>query len=466
MLKQAPESRQTSQSPVSPTLEQQNPVNFNSATVNSILIGTYYALIQGQKILWLALALLCLGVFFLLTSKGEGRDVGHAVWKWSAAFYTGVGLLLLNLTIRGVQGAVSLSLRVAIVQVLTEAGLLAMILQVMRRTVPNYIRPTLVTIAMALAWFALLNVVISSIGVSGVSAELYAARSEGSVSRYDLGGSRWQSLIYSSGQLSGLLRWSFPMLLLALHREGGRRAPVRSWLPLGIALLLTAWVLRKCEYRSSMFPTIGAVLWWVAGSSKLRTLLPVSFVTYAVAAPWLFTNDWFMRVFETGMPDWVVELAGTQDLTSILSLSGRLELWDLGNELLRSGKYFWFGQGHELLNVGNDYNLEGVDFRLFRRLSYHHAVYEILFIYGTVLGVILLGGFVWGVFRATGLALRAKLLPSADRDLECALFSAGMVGLTNCHDGTFVTHDFFYLICIISLTAFADARRLAGKNRG
>ena len=256
---------------------------------------------------------------------------------------------------------------------------------------------------------------------------------------------RWQSPLLSAWQLSGLLRWSIPVLLVYAGHTIWNGA--MHFILLLMLAIVGAYVAILCEYRAALFPLFGSMLWLALRPQRLRDIAAVCFVFYPLLAVFLFTKDEVYYALERWVPDNFYLLAGSQSIENVLSLSGRSVFWKAGIDGLLAGNHLLVGTGHSALDA-RDYGVatsDGIYSTLIHKLSFHNALLDNLYIYGVTFGLFLLAIFTIGVWRLFILS-RKNLMHFNYDAASFALFSLGMLALSNCHDGFFTSHNIFYLV--------------------
>jgi hypothetical protein len=434
--------------PLNHQIDSRNFTTFD-AVLTGLTLGVYFALIQ-QKSTYILIAAYGLAVVCLVRNAGLLRRN----FRISFVGWLAVCVMSVNVAIISTQKANQFGVADGLKTACSEIFLIAIVLQILFGFGGRAIRPVLVTLATAFAVFGLLNLLADSIGFG---SELLVDRTEFYLSRYAEGRNRWQAPLYSSWPLSGLLRWAMPILVI-LAVKFQRSFQSRLVFVLGIAA--AAWILVLCEFRASALPMVGACVWLLARSTRARAVLSSSYLCYAVLAPLMFYGPQFPNLLEAIIPDAILSLAGNQDIEGILSLTGRTDWWRVGVDALISGQSLWLGQGHVNFDAGYFVGpVAGLDAQLFDRISFHQGFLDVIFIYGLVPALIMVGGLLTITARTVwSLCFRR---PGIDQELSLALFSLGMVGLSNCHDGFFVDNSFFYLICFSSasvLSALMSAR--------
>jgi hypothetical protein len=239
----------------------------------------------------------------------------------------------------------------------------------------------------------LLNVVAE---LAGVSIALYSERTEVIGSRYKDGGFRWQSPLFSSWQLSGLARWAGPAgIILGI---GVLKSKVERFLAVGYICTILL-VLVRVEYRAALIPFSFVPFWYFIKSSRFRRIGCVMVIIYTLAAPWIYSSYIVHDVVEAILPEALVRMAGTTR-EQIATMSERTDLWSAATEYLQSGEYFWRGQG--LLGLDASF-LAVIDTSVYEglieRYSFHQGALDVLYIFGTLGGGLLIILLLWTVLH-------------------------------------------------------------------
>jgi hypothetical protein len=425
--------------------------NWFDYAVNAVLLGTDFAIMHSYEPRYLALSLVLLAITigFNRYRHPEDRGPGYRM-GWIAK--AGLALLVLNVAIMAGQNAYIDGIKTAVKVLIAESVFLAMLVVTVWRSLPRMLYPVLITSALAMAWLGLLNLVADRLGIG---FESLLDRTSYFTSHFNEGGYRWQAPLYSSWQISGLLRWAVPVLAIALLKYSRFRWTESALLGVGLGLAVVVTI--RCEFRAAIFPSIAAFVWLLAWRKSARAGLSVWFYVYSITVPFLITHDNAAQFLQNNLPGFVLQVAGGQDLLGVLTLSGRSVMWDAGLDVLATGKYLWVGQGHVLMNAAKDIGgQDAAAAQLFARLGYHQGMLDILFIYGVVPGGLLVLALLAVMLR--GLREIWLLLPGTGRveELSLALFSLGMIAMSNCHDGFFLEHNWFYFLCLISWCAISD----------
>lgn len=311
----------------------------------------------------------------------------------------------------------------------------------------RFILPTLTTVALGCAWFAWLNLAAGLLGVSDARVEAREVLYE---SWYVEGSFRWQSPLISAGPLSGMLRFAVPILIFILWSN--RRS--KRWTLHGIylfALIGSSIALVRVEYRNGFIPIAGLLLWLVLPTENSKRIAILGFTSYALLAPFLWTNDAFLRFTVDSVPEFLLRILGRQDFSQVTVLSGRVDVWKDGLEALLHGTHFLVGTGQAALNSAEysasaDVLLSYYDPSIVSRIDFHQGFLDLLFIYGVLPAASLAGLILVAVIRR----LRAKpaLGAAHNFDTNLALLCMGLVWLSNAHDGYFSGSNLFCaLIC-------------------
>jgi hypothetical protein len=369
-----------------------------------------------------------------------------------------LALIIVHLASTGWQTAVQLDSKTALKIVLVNGLLIAMSVQLIVRHGYRQLPEVLATLAFAFVWFGVLNLLADA---TGYAADFNSERTATLSSRYLTGEYRWQAPLYSSGRLSGLLRWAIPILAVMLLRY---RMYISRFVA-SVAIVCAAYVLWKCEFRAAIFPTAIALIWMVVGNRRLQAALACACVVYAIVAPILWTSDTFPTILARTVPDQVLQLAGNQDAQQVLTLTGRTDLWAAAIEVLESGKYFWAGQGPVRFDAINDLGFffwTDIETDPTYRVGYHHGVLDVVFTYGVVPSAIVIGLLLILIFRAT--AATSWIKAGVDSELaSLALFAIAMVAVSNWHDGFFASNDFFYIIVAVSACVLSALLKNAAR---
>lgn len=450
-----------------PSAERYRPI------VNGFLIALYFAISldlntkRTATALFIAISYFIYNRSYLRTGQPANGVNGSSFFSPSKLF--GIGLLAINVGIFSWQ-TISLvgTWRDGVKMLVLQSVLVVMSLRLVWLYRPRYVKSVLLTLALAFAWFAVLNLVAGRLGLE--NPELME-REQLFTSRYVQGSMRFQTALYSAWQISGLLRWAVPIILLCFWLKE-LKGLIPSLVTLGLSAT-GAVVIVLVEYRAAVFPFFGLLFWIIASNVKWRTLLSIGYLWYAVIALLLFGQFNISQVLVEILPNWVQKIGGDQDIADMASLSGRDKIWIDGASALASGKHLLFGTGHldldareyvsSLVERGPNAALKE---STFQRVSFHQGVLDILFIYGSIPGSIIVGALLWtsvsGVFLVWNLkGWRGQLAWFSD--VEFALLALGMVGLSNCHDGFFVGNNFFYFVTIVSCWAISDASKEASR---
>lgn len=424
-----------------------------------MLIGTAFAIMHTYRAVFV-LGVLAIFVFTLVFNAMRSRLVFKSNFRFGAAAKLGLVLLAINLMILLIQNVIAEDAKTAVKIMVNEGAFLGILLISVWRYSPRFLHPTLITLAVAFAWFAALNVVADRLGIG---MDVFSERMATFESRFERGTFRWQAPLYSSWQLSGLLRWAIPILIVHLWKYSRHRTS-EALLFVG-SLMVAGMVAVLCEFRAAVFPLCGAIIWVLVGNFRTRALLSLSFVGYTIVAPFIFTQEWVGQFLQEKTPGFILAMAGNQDILGIMTLSGRSVMWQGALEVLAQGKYFWFGQGHVFMNAAKDIGGQDASLaQIFSRIGYHQGLLDIFFIYGMVPGLLILGGFGYGLWRAAKWTFARNLGRFETENISFALFSIGMVALSNCHDGYFLEHNLFYFITIISLCAISDSTHAVERH--
>lgn len=285
------------------------------------------------------------------------------------------------------------------------------------------------------------------IGVAGLTD-----RAEFFDSRMSQGEKRWQSPLYSSWQLSGLMRVATPLVLhfaLACWVSAQRRSAI-VWACLGATSL---WVLWRVEFRAALVPMMALSLTMAIPSRAWRRRTLAAAIVYPLLAPLLFTSPAVQSLLISILPDELAFLLG-QDLEGIVTQSNRTAIWEIGMQYLLSGAHLLLGQGHFLLDcspIAGDIVVNYSD--LFRRISFHQAVLDHLFIYGTLAGTCILTSFyaalAYGIFNVKWPGGKGMM----ETEGEIALVFLALVAVANSHDGFLVEGNHLYVMIAIAVNS-------------
>lgn len=302
----------------------------------------------------------------------------------------------------------------------------------------------LTTIAVGFAGAAALNYASSLAGYSPAEAEMVAVEF---TSNYRASEYRWISPLTNHWQLSGVLRWAVPVLLLVSFPAYFKR----SWImgaAIFAALGATSFVLVKLEYRGAMLPLGYALLWVAVKGSLARQGLTLAALGYFVAAPFLWASTATLGVLERIVPDWATAVLGTQqDFVNMIYLSGRVTLYRM---VMASWDSFpvWIGMGQLKYDGVDIIGIPlGWESRMARFVSLplHQSFLDLLAIYGMALGLVITGYMLWALVRL------CRATRWRRREAETALLSAGVTFVSLAHDSFLKEDNGFFIILAATL---------------
>jgi hypothetical protein len=419
--------------------------SFRLHALNGFILGIFVTctVFKSGKVIVFS-SLLFIGFTILNLPKG-GFSAVSKDW-FSRKTWIGSAFILFNLLVVTAEQWREIGGGFALKGMILEGQLLLLLAIMGSRYGIGRPEPFLKTIAMAFVWFGLGNLLADQLGLD---PGIFDERRGIYESRFAEGEFRWIAPFYSSAQLSSLLRWALPVLALALLSKQSR------WGQKSVLLLLAlpaAYLLKIIEFRASIFPLLGFVLWRSLPSYRTRGILSGAFLSYMFAAPLIFTSADFRSVLEQVVPDFVLRIAGKQDVTGLVSLTDRTEIWEAGIESLRAGNYLFYGKGHVYLDAYSQSGLaDPMTDQLGGRIAFHQGFLDLIFIYGFLPALALSVLVLTVSWRGVRQVSRNDLNSDDKQCIEWALFGIGMLGLTNMHDGFFNVHMFFYVIAIVCL---------------
>jgi hypothetical protein len=432
--------------------------NFTQILQNAAFLGLYLALLSisyGST----RTAILTTGLAgsFLLLSGGQNW-LRRILQTWSQPRYRWLAaLLLLNWLLLLVEPLQSEGFVYGAKSAVLEFLLLLFLAHLPVIYGPTSLKSVLMTLVLGFIFFGLINLIASKLGLGN---EYFLQRTDLYVSRFNEGGSRWAAPLWSSWQLSGLLRWAAPVLAFVLVQSGELSLFQRAFL--AAAFVIMAYLLLIIEFRAALFPIVGWALWQITPTRSAKAVLCSGWVAYVFITPIVWTNQEMLGFVERAVPDSLLGLAGNQDFASVLSLSQRTEIWAAGIDSLLAGNYTLLGVGHSHLNAYEQsafIETSAASIAQGGRSGFHQGFLDLIFIYGLVPSVLFglwLANTCWNSlqrFRARGI----KTLEF--KELDLAFFCLGMVALSNCHDGFLNVNQFFFYIAGLSLITLRQTVR-------
>ncbi len=431
--------------------------------LNGFLLGTFITCtaFKSGKVIVLA-TLLFIG-FAALNLGRRGFATLSADWL-SKKTWIGTALILFNLLVIAAEHSREVGMGFAVKEAILEGQLLLLLGILGSRHGLGSPAPFLITLSIAFVWFGVGNFLADQLGLD---PGIFDERRGIYQSRFEEGESRWIAPFYSSAQLSSLLRWALPVL--AFWISGRQMGWAQRLFAGGIALVLI-YLLRIIEFRAAAFPMLGFMLWRLIPTYRFRGILNGLFVSYMFVAPLIFTNSTFRNLLEQAVPDFVLRMAGKQDVTGLVSLTDRTEIWDAGIDSLREGNYLFYGKGHVFLDAYSQTSFaDPLAGQVGGRIAFHQGFLDLIFIYGLIPALLLSSVILVLTWRGVGLLSRKDLNDEQKQRIEWALFGLGMLGLSNMHDGFFNVHQFFYVIavvCFVTLRMFSKIEPSGSPARG
>ncbi len=425
-----------------------------SPFINGAILALYFTVTQvvtTNDKLCAAICILIAGGFFFYNYYLMGRPI---FLKRSPGRYLGAAFLILNAVLLTWGTFSSDGLKPWIAIFVIQLLSVAMPVSLLSIYGTSFIKKSLLTIALFFIWFGIINLAASVLGYSKVEM---TERETKYTSHFIAGGFRYQTPLYSSWQVSGMLRWAVPLtmayLIFTKFKDKLFSICLTVFFIVGTAVMVLV------DYRAAVFPLVGLVLWGCLLKIRLRVLACVVFFAYMFVAPVLFGVIDIGSILQQITPDWALRLAGNQKAADVFTLSGRNVMWRDAINALGEGTHMFRGDGHSYFNAYNWLSDQRpYQFLELRgeRLGFHQGVLDLIFIYGlcfTFFLTIIIG---WTIVRGMLAQLRPPLVKYCFTDTHFALLSLGLVGLSNCHDGFFASHNLFYIICVICCWAIWD----------
>jgi hypothetical protein len=412
------------------------------------ILALQFTLAQFSRRTFVALNLVLFGVLWAF-SQSQRRRSGNTGPRMLLPLRGGLALVAINLGIitwqrNGVEGPMTAALTT-----IHELCIVGSLLTVYLFAKDRPLGRCLAIFSSMTMLFALANLIAERLGLGITNL---TDRLEVFESRMNEGGFRWQSPLFSAWQLSGLLRVTFPLALYfaLVSWKGGQKRTAGVWAALAGIGLLVLW---RVEYRASAIPLLFLGLCLAIPSSVWRRRMYAFAMIYPLLAPFLFTSFAFESMLLNQLPDFVQSVLG-QRLQEVVTLSRRTEIWRQGIESLASGSHFFVGEGHYLLDCTTDVDLEGQETsELFRRVSFHQAILDQFFIYGTLSAFAILTALYWCIRSAIKRICWPETQRITSNEGTIGLIFLALLAIANAHDGFFIEGAYLYLLVAVAINS-------------
>ena len=414
------------------------------------LFFTVFQIIENDKLRTIA-CLLVAGSYFGFNYYVLKRRIFFSI---TPDRLLGYAFLLINAYFLSQQNAGGAGFKVAIENFTVQVLIVVMCVALVSVYGPDYAKMVFLTLALTFIWFTINNLLVDKLGFG--KAELIE-REKLYTSHFAGGGYRYQTVLYSAAQISGLLRWAIPLILAYIVFI---RCQDRLLLfLLGIFVLLAVIVCVLVDFRSAIFPLIAFVIWFLVGKVRARVLLCGAFVVYMYLAPLLFGIVDIGALMQQITPDSILSIAGQQRASDVFTLSGRSYMWHDAFVALLEGHNIFIGDGHANFDAFpwlSDQTpfLETV--KEGAHLSFHQSVLDLIFIYGLCPMVLITVIFGWTLLKGMVNQVRGPLMRYPLSNTHFALVVLGLMGIANCHDSFFTSHNWYYIICVIACWVIWD----------
>ena len=184
-----------------------------SPFINGAILALYFTVTQvvtTNDKLCAAICILIAGGFFFYNYYLMGRPI---FLKRSPGRYLGAAFLILNAVLLTWGTFSSDGLKPWIAIFVIQLLSVAMPVSLLSIYGTSFIKKSLLTIALFFIWFGIINLAASVLGYSKVEM---TERETKYTSHFIAGGFRYQTPLYSSWQVSGMLRWAVPLTMAYL----------------------------------------------------------------------------------------------------------------------------------------------------------------------------------------------------------------------------------------------------------
>jgi hypothetical protein len=382
----------------------------------------------------------------------RSKDRGE---KISPFLIGGLLLVLLNIFVTAYQRRADMDLMATSLIAINECVMLGTLWLAIQNRPRNYLHTLVIVLVVMVGCFAMANFAADKLGFA--SAEL-KARENIFDSRFVEGQSRWQAPLYSSWQLSGLLRWTVPVAFVAMASAALRQLSVQA-AAFGMLVLTGSYIMVKVEYRFGFLPLAFAGAWLVVRNARLRAPLVLGGLLLPFVIPVFLPVPAVQEFLITyiGEP---LSLALGQDATGIATMSNRAPMWEEAWKAIFEGECFWIGRGQYSLDASMEIGFENFsDDSMFRRMGFHQGLLDFVFMYGLVACLVL--AFVFLRRSLTGLA--RYWASRGDNDIvstrSLALLVLAVIGISNSADGFFLENNWTLIGLIACLDHLGDTPR-------
>lgn len=310
----------------------------------------------------------------------------------------------------------------------------------------------LVTVAIALVFAGGVNQIASTLNYIPISKSNIQEVEERFRGRFAEGGSRWVSPLTNHWQLSGILRWSLPILVLALHRSvfGSNKAIKLMAIAAALATMI---ILYRLQFRNAAFPLVFVSIWLIISKQTLRDILSVVACIYSIACPFLYSSAEIQGLLLRLIEFCNIKFFSTQNFEDYTRFSGRVDLWSAFIYNI-SNIPLLMGMGHrdyDALNIIGGLPLgTGMDPYTITHLQFHQSFLDIIGIYGLIptafLALLLCRSIATAIGNRTS---RAARKPLSDNSL--ALLSLALAFISMSKDSFVKEDNIFYIIIFISI---------------
>jgi hypothetical protein len=412
------------------------------------ILALQFTLAQFSRRTFVALNLVLFGVLWAF-SQSQRRRFGNTGPRMLLPLRGGLALVAINLVIitwqrNGVEGPM-----VAALTTIHELCIVGSLLTVYLFAKDRPLGRCLAIFSSMTLLFGFANLIAERLGLGITNL---TDRMEVFESRMNEGFFRWQSPLLSSWQLSGLLRVTFPLAIYfaLLYWRGRQKAAAAVWVVLAGIGMLVLW---RVEFRAAAIPSLFLGLCLAIPSCGWRRRMFVAAIVYPLLSPFLFTSSAFESMLLNSLPDFVPSVLG-QRLQEVVTLSSRAEIWRQGIENLVNGSHFYVGEGHYLLDCTANIDVEGHQTsELFRRISFHQAVLDQFYIYGTLPTIAILTTLYWSIRSAVRRIHWSDTQRISNNEEVIAIMSLALIAIANAHDGFFIEGTYMYLLVAIAVNS-------------
>jgi hypothetical protein len=253
-------------------------------------------------------------------------------------------------------------------------------------------------------------------------------------------------------QLSGVLRWSLPILIVLLQKGAFIKNAAMKITFIAAAIAATV-LLYRIQYRNAAQPAIFLLLWMAISRQALRDLLAILACIYSIACPFVFSSNIYHALVTGVLDSLPTSLLGMFNFEEVIRFSGRVGLWSQFVDEFSNAPIV-IGMGHSgyngLKQIGEISPEVGMEHPEVTHLQFHQSFLDLIGIYGLIPAVVIVV-LLCRMFGAATFLRKAKAIDNGLPASSLALLSLALAFLSMSMDSFMKEDNSFYFILFVSI---------------